>query len=79
MTESPTSPEDMMDCPNCSTPQPDAARFCARCGTPLHPGIDRAQHFAAQPDEPVRALALGLTALALAVSARPITPPGCRH
>ena len=47
-----------MDCPNCSTPHAEAARFCARCGTPLHPGIDRGQHFAASPDEPVRALAL---------------------
>lgn len=47
-----------MDCPNCSTPHPDAARFCARCGTPLHPGIDRSRHFAAHPDEPVRALAV---------------------
>ncbi|WP_231614289.1 zinc ribbon domain-containing protein [Mycobacterium nebraskense] len=47
-----------MDCPNCSTPQPDAARFCARCGTPLHPAIDRSRHFAAHPDEPVRALAV---------------------
>ncbi len=47
-----------MDCPNCSTPHPDAARFCARCGTPLHPAIDRSRHFAAHPDEPVRALAV---------------------
>ncbi|ACC39871.1 Double zinc ribbon [Mycobacterium marinum] len=47
-----------MDCPNCSTPHSDAARFCARCGTPLHPAIDRSWHFAVQPDEPVRALAL---------------------
>ncbi|WP_238559637.1 zinc-ribbon domain-containing protein [Mycobacterium liflandii] len=22
-----------MDCPNCSTPHPEAARFCSRCGT----------------------------------------------
>ncbi|MCV7090037.1 zinc-ribbon domain-containing protein [Mycobacterium interjectum] len=47
-----------MDCPNCSTPHPDAARFCARCGTPLHPAIDRSRHFAAHPEEPVRALAV---------------------
>jgi zinc-ribbon domain len=47
-----------MDCPNCSTPHSPAARFCARCGTPLHPGIDRDRHFAAHPDEPVRALAV---------------------
>lgn len=47
-----------MDCPNCSTPHPDAARFCARCGTPLHSAIDRFRHFAVQPDEPVRALAV---------------------
>jgi hypothetical protein len=47
-----------MDCPNCSTPHPEAARFCARCGTPLHPGIDRSRHFAAYPEEPVRALAV---------------------
>ncbi len=47
-----------MDCPNCSTPHPEAARFCARCGTPLHATIDRSRHFAAHPDEPVRALAV---------------------
>ncbi len=44
-----------MDCPNCSTPHSEAARFCARCGTPLHRTIDRAQHFAALPEETVRA------------------------
>lgn len=47
-----------MDCPDCSTPHPDAACFCGCCGTPLDPGIDRSQHFAADPDEPVRALAV---------------------
>jgi len=47
-----------MECPVCSTPQPDAARFCARCGTPLHPAIDRSGHFAAHPEEPVGALAV---------------------
>lgn len=45
-------------CPNCSTSHPDAACFCTGCGTPLHPGIDRSRHFAADPDEPVRALAV---------------------
>jgi hypothetical protein len=48
----------MMDCPNCSTPHPDAARFCSRCGTPLHPAVDRSKYFAAHPEEPVRALAV---------------------
>ena len=47
-----------MDCPHCSTPHSEAARFCARCGTPLHASIARDQHFAAHPDEAVRALAL---------------------
>ncbi|RFZ21382.1 Double zinc ribbon [Mycobacterium marinum] len=47
-----------MDCPHCSTPHSDAARFCARCGTPLQPHIDRSRHFAVHPDEPVRALAV---------------------
>lgn len=47
-----------MDCPNCATPHPDAARFCARCGTPLHPAIDRSRHFAVHPEEPVQALAV---------------------
>lgn len=47
-----------MDCPKCSTTHSSAARFCSRCGTPLHPGTDRARHFAAYPDEPVRALAV---------------------
>lgn len=47
-----------MDCPNCSTPHSESARFCSRCGTSLHRGIDRQQHFAAMPDEPVRVSAL---------------------
>lgn len=47
-----------MDCPNCSTPHSEAARFCERCGTPLHAVLDRSNHFVADPDEPVRALAL---------------------
>ncbi|MDT5013216.1 MAG: hypothetical protein QOH57_4833 [Mycobacterium sp.] len=47
-----------MDCPNCSTTHAEAARFCQRCGTPLHGGIDRADYFAAMPDEPVRATVL---------------------
>ncbi len=47
-----------MDCPNCSTPHSAAARFCARCGMPFHAAIDRSRHFAAHPDEPVRALAV---------------------
>lgn len=44
----------MVNCPNCAAPHADAARFCARCGVPLHVGIDRDAHFAALPDEPVR-------------------------
>ncbi|BAV41289.1 hypothetical protein SHTP_2117 [Mycobacterium ulcerans subsp. shinshuense] len=47
-----------MDCANCSTPHADAARFCSRCGSPLNPAIDRSRHFAAHPEEPVRALAV---------------------
>jgi hypothetical protein len=45
----------MVDCPNCSASHVEAARFCQRCGTPLHGGIDRADYFVAMPDEPVRA------------------------
>ncbi len=52
-----------MQCPHCSTPHAVAARFCARCGTPLHPHTNREEHFAAHPDEPVRALALMSTLL----------------
>ncbi len=52
-----------MDCPKCSTPHSPAARFCAHCGTPLHPGTERGRHFAAYPDEPVRALAVLSTLL----------------
>ena len=52
-----------MDCPHCGTPHAAAARFCARCGTPLHPHTNRSNHFAANPDEPVRALALLSTLL----------------
>lgn len=58
MTSSATTPENIMDCPNCTAPHSAAARFCARCGTPLHATIDRTHHFAAHPDEPVRALAV---------------------
>jgi hypothetical protein len=58
MTSPLHTPEHLMDCPHCSTPHAAAARFCVRCGTPLHPTIDRDQHYAAHPDEPVRALAL---------------------
>jgi len=50
-----------MDCPNCSAPHADAARFCGRCGTPLHQAIDRSRHFAVHPEEPVRALAVTST------------------
>jgi hypothetical protein len=52
-----------MDCPHCGTPHATAARFCARCGTPLHPHTNRSSHYAANPDEPVRALALLSTLL----------------
>ena len=52
-----------MDCPHCGTPHAAAARFCARCGTPLHPHTIRSSHYAANPDEPVRALALLSTLL----------------
>ncbi|HEY2296877.1 MAG TPA: zinc ribbon domain-containing protein [Jatrophihabitans sp.] len=52
-----------MDCPHCGTPHAAAARFCARCGTPLHPHTNRSNHYAANPDEPVRALALLSTLL----------------
>jgi predicted amidophosphoribosyltransferase len=52
-----------MECPHCGTPHGAAARFCARCGTPLHPHVNREEHFAAHPDEPVRALALLSTLL----------------
>ncbi|WP_407687035.1 hypothetical protein [Mycobacterium sp. HUMS_1102779] len=47
-----------MECPSCATSHPDAARFCGRCGTPLHPAIDRSGHYAAHPEGPVRALAV---------------------
>lgn len=47
-----------MDCPNCSTPQSEAARFCEKCGAPMHAALNRSNHFVADPDEPVRALAL---------------------
>lgn len=47
-----------MDCPNCAAPHPDAALFCARCGTPLHPVLGRSGRFVAHREEPVRALAV---------------------
>ncbi len=61
-----------MDCPNCGTPHPDAARFCARCGTPLDPAVDRSAHHAAHPEEPVRALAVISTLM-------PHLAPGRHH
>lgn len=52
-----------MTCPTCAAPDAPAARFCERCGTPLHPDADRDQYYAAHPEEPVRALAVMSTLL----------------
>jgi len=47
-----------MICFRCSTPNPEVARFCHHCGAVLVPEADRADYYAAQPAESVRALAL---------------------
>jgi len=47
-----------MNCPRCNSEVPVAARFCHRCGESLDPTRSRHQHYAANPNEPVRALAL---------------------
>ena len=47
-----------MTCPRCHAQCPEVARFCWRCGTALHQDLARDEHFAAQPGEAVRALAI---------------------
>jgi hypothetical protein len=47
-----------MVCFRCSTANPDVARFCHHCGAVLVPDGDRADFYAANPAESVRALAL---------------------
>jgi hypothetical protein len=47
-----------MTCPRCNSTTPEAARFCHRCGASLSTDQPRDQHYAANPNEPVRALAL---------------------
>lgn len=47
-----------MTCPQCGSATPESARFCHRCGTTLDSMLTRSHHYAAHPDEPVRALAL---------------------
>ena len=42
-----------MDCPNCPTSHAQAARFCKRCGTPLHGGIDRLERCLTSPSGPL--------------------------
>lgn len=52
-----------MNCPNCSTPHAQAARFCAKCGASLKGSADRTQHYAAMPDQPVKIAAMLSTLL----------------
>jgi hypothetical protein len=47
-----------MTCSQCGSSTPESARFCHRCGTTLQGDLVRSHHYAAHPDEPVRALAL---------------------
>ena len=47
-----------MTCPQCGSSTPESARFCHRCGMTLDSMLTRSHHYAAHPDEPVRALAL---------------------
>ncbi len=45
-------------CSQCSTSNPPVARFCHKCGSVLEDHLERGRHYAAQPTESVRALAL---------------------
>lgn len=47
-----------MTCARCGNQNPDPARFCNRCGNPLVSGTNRHEHFAANPNEALHALAL---------------------
>jgi hypothetical protein len=47
-----------MTCTHCGSATPESARFCHRCGNALDAALKRSHHYAAHPDEPVRALAL---------------------
>ncbi len=47
-----------MTCSQCGSSTPESARFCHHCGAVLQTGLVRSHHYAAHPDEPVRALAL---------------------
>ena len=47
-----------MTCSQCGSSTPESARFCHHCGMTLQSDLVRSHHYAAHPDEPVRALAL---------------------
>jgi hypothetical protein len=47
-----------MTCNRCGSATPESARFCHKCGNALEDALKRSHHYAAHPDEPVRALAL---------------------
>jgi hypothetical protein len=47
-----------MTCAQCGSSTPESARFCHRCGATVEAHLNRSHHYAAHPDEPVRALAL---------------------
>lgn len=47
-----------MTCSQCGSSTPESARFCHQCGMTMRSDLVRSHHYAAHPDEPVRALAL---------------------
>ena len=60
-----------VECRHCEASNPEAARFCQRCGQHLGDGKGgRHDHFAAHPDEPVHAVAFVSTLLPHATGAR---------
>lgn len=51
-----------MDCPRCHAANPEVARYCYLCGDHLLPGeLNRKDHYAVNPDEPVASLSLVTT------------------
>jgi RsiW-degrading membrane proteinase PrsW (M82 family) len=67
-----------MECPVCSTTNPEVATFCLRCGEGLRAGVTagarrRASNYAANPAEPVLTVGIVTTLMPHAAGSRPST------